>query len=270
MNDLFSLLGIESWKPLLTALVLPPVPLLVLVWIGARLILPRRGLGWLFVLVGTLGIWFGACTAVADLMTRHLLAVPAPLSPARIAQLRADVKARQPVVIVVLGGGREALAPEYGSASLGGASLERLRYGLWLGRETGAPVGVSGGVGWGADEGGASEAEVAERIAAREFGTPLKWIEDQSRDTRENAMRTVAMLKRIGATRAVLVTHGWHMPRAQHLFEAAAAGQIEIVAAPMGLAPLSGGRAIDWIPSGEGLTRVRQVLREALGRLAGD
>ena len=50
VNNLFILLGIESWKPLLTALLLPPVPLLLLVLVGTRLVLPRRGLGWLVIL----------------------------------------------------------------------------------------------------------------------------------------------------------------------------------------------------------------------------
>ena len=34
MNELFYTLGIESWKPVLSALLLPPVPLLVLVLAG--------------------------------------------------------------------------------------------------------------------------------------------------------------------------------------------------------------------------------------------
>lgn len=269
MNNLFSLLGIDSWKPVLTALVLPPVPLLLLVLIGARLILPRRGLGWLLVLLGAAGIWLSACTGIGALLARTLLQPPPALTTPQISQLRSDVKARQPLAIVVLGSGRETLAPEYASASLSGNSLERLRYGLWLGRETGASVGFSGGIGWGGEV-GPSEAEVAERIAAREFGVALKWIEDQSHDTRENAIFTVALLKRAGITRAVLVTNGWHMPRALHLFEAAAAGQITFVPAPMGMARLTLGPVLDWLPSAEGFTRVRQVLRESLGRLAGD
>jgi hypothetical protein len=35
VNSFFVLLGIENWKPALTSLVLPPVPLLVLVVLGA-------------------------------------------------------------------------------------------------------------------------------------------------------------------------------------------------------------------------------------------
>ena len=148
-------------------------------------------------------------------------------------------------------------------------SLERLHYGVWLARETGATLGFSGGVGWG-DRSGPTEAEVAEHVAAKDFGLPLKWTEDDSRDTRENAIRSVALLEQAGVRRAVLVTHAWHMPRALRLFNAAAGGKIEFIAAPIDLAPLTRGGAVDWIPSAEGFERVRYVLREGLARLAGD
>lgn len=269
MNNLFSLLGIEAWKPVLTALALPPVPFLLLILVGARMILPRRGLGWLFVLIGVAGIWLSTCAGMGQLLTRMVLHPQPALSQDAIAGLKAEVKAHQPLTIVVLGGGRDAFAPEYGQSSLRARSLERLRYGVWLARQTGASLGFSGGTGWG-NGSGPTEAEVAEHIAARDYGVTLKWLENASRDTRENALRTVALLKQAGVTRAVIVTHGWHMPRALRLFEAAAGGKIEFVAAPMGLATITQGGAVDWLPSAEGFERVRMVLREGLARLAGD
>ena len=268
MNDVISLLGIEAWKPVITALVLPPVPLLLLVLIGTRLVLSRRGLGWLLVLLATTALWLSACTGVAALLSRTVFRPPPALSSAQIVQLRADAKARPgTTAIVVLGGGRDLLAPEYGSADLRPRSLERLRYGLWLQRETGVPVAFSGGVGWGAAT-GAAEADIAERIAAREFGLALKWAENDSRDTRENALRSVPLLERSGVRRVVLVTHGWHMQRAMSYFESAAAGRLEVVAAPVGMARLAHGRAIDWLTTPEGCAAVNVLLREALGRLA--
>ena len=57
MNDLFVLFAAESWKPVLTALLLPPVPFLLLMLIGARLIVARRGLGWMLVLLGAALVW---------------------------------------------------------------------------------------------------------------------------------------------------------------------------------------------------------------------
>jgi uncharacterized SAM-binding protein YcdF (DUF218 family) len=78
------------------------------------------------------------------------------------------------------------------------------------------------------------------------------------------------MLKRAGVTHILLVTNGWHMPRAQRNFEIAAApAGIRIEPAPMGLARRLQGPALAWIPSSPGATHVRDVLREAIGRLAG-
>ena len=113
------------------------------------------------------------------------------------------------------------------------------------------------------------EAQVAARIAANEFGRPLKWIEDGSRDTRENAARSVALLRAAGIRRIVLVTHGWHMPRALRAFEAAAGSDIRIEAAPMGLARGAETPALTWMPTTQGMALVRNVLRELLGRIAG-
>lgn len=262
------MLGIENWKPVLTALLLPPVPWLVLMLIGARLLLPRRGLGWLAILSSVALLWFSACTGSAQLLSQYLLHPPAALSAERIKALKAS-STKSPTAIIVLGGGLEPYAPEYGVSNLYSVSLERLRYGVWLSRETGLPLGFSGGVGWSQPEAKA-EAQVAALIAANDFGRPLKWIEDNSRDTRENATRTIALLRPAGIKHIVLVTNGWHMPRALHDFEMAAAGSdIRIEAAPMGLARAIETPALRWIPSSKGATDVRNIVRELLGRLAG-
>ena len=202
--------GVEAWKPLLTALLLPPVPLLVLMLIGARLILPRRGLGWFAVVLSGALLWLSACSGTAQLLSQFVLRPPVALAGDRIKELKST---KTPTAIMVLGGGLEPFAPEYGVSSLHYASLERLRYGVWLSRETGLPLGFSGGVGF-AQRDAKPEAQIAAQIAASEFGRPLKFVEDDSRDTRENAMRTIALLRPLGIRHIVLVTHGWHMPRA--------------------------------------------------------
>ena len=147
MNSLFASLGIESWKPVITALILPPVPFLLLVLIGARLLLPRRGLGWLVILISVVLLWLSACTGAARVVSQLLLPSPPALSFDRVRELRAEAAAKKPLAIVILGAGSEPFAPEYGVSSLQYASLERLRYGLWLAGQTGAPVAFSGGIG---------------------------------------------------------------------------------------------------------------------------
>jgi uncharacterized SAM-binding protein YcdF (DUF218 family) len=266
LNQLLTFFGIENWKPLLTALILPPVPLLLLMLIGARLILPRRGLGWLVIFTSVLLLWFSSCSGTAQALSQYALKPPAPLSPDRIKELKAHAK--EPIAILVLGGGLEPYAPEYGAGNLEYHSLERLRYGLWLSRETGLPVGFSGGVGW-AQPDGTPEARIASPIAATEFGRPLKWLEEASRDTRENAALSVPLLRKSGIRHIVLVTHGWHMPRAVSAFEAVAGADMQIEAAPMGLAQRTTLSSLEWVPTSEGTVRVRAVLRELLGRAVG-
>lgn len=259
-------MGIESWKPVLAALLLPPVPLLLTMLLGARFILWRRGLGWLLVLLSVVGMWLSACSALGERLQAHLLSPPPALTAEALAELK-RAAARPGVAIVVLGGGREARAPEYGVASLSSPSLERLRYGIWLGRETGAPVLFSGGLGHAAQP-GATEAEIAGEIALREFVRPLRWVEPKARDTRENAQFTAAMLREQGIRQVVIVTHGWHMPRALRAFRQAAAHDKlswELTPAPMGLALRVERPVLRWMPSAEGFTLVRAVLRERFG-----
>ncbi|MDH4060975.1 MAG: YdcF family protein [Aquincola sp.] len=268
MNEIFLSLGIESWKPVLSALLLPPVPLLLLTLFGARLMFWRRGLGWLLIVLAVLGLWLASCSAAGEWLQKSVLSPPPALSADRIADMRkAMASGKGSIAVVVLGGGREASSPEYGVASLSPLALERLRYGIWLGRDIGAPVMYSGGLAHAAEP-GAAEAEIAAEIATREFMRPLRWAEPRARDTRENAQFSTAMLKEQGIQQVVVVTHGWHMPRALRAFKEAAQrndAKWEIVAAPMGLARRVERPALRWMPSGEGFMLVRSVLREKLG-----
>lgn len=281
------------WKPVLTALAVPPVPWIALALWGGWRLWRGKGDGWLWSLLAAVALWLSSCMGSAIFLQDVVLKVPHALKEAdrqRLSRLVQEAQpaknrgagrtapAATPVAIVVLGGGLQPLAPEYGLASLTEASLLRLRYGLWLSQQTGAPVGFSGGIGWGqkgpAD--GPSEAEVAERIAAQEFGIRLRWVESQSADTQANAERTMALLAEQGVQRVVLVTSAYHLPRAVHWFERAAKqeaarrpGMAPIVIEPAGTAywrmdlrPL-----LEWMPSGQGATAVHAAWREVLGGL---
>jgi len=267
VNELFLTLGLASWKPLLAALLFPPVPFLVLVLVGARLMLRRRGLAWLLVLLGVAGIWLGSTGAVGSGLTRWLLKPPPALTGEQISELKRAPR----TAIVVLGGGRRPDAPEYGAAMLKTAGLERLRYGLWLSRQTGLPVAFSGGLAPGSEP-GATEAEIAARIAEREFGRPLRWTETESRDTRENALKTVALLAPQGVEQIVLVTHGYHMRRSLRNFDRALAAsgiRMRVAAAPMGVPGPFELDLMDFLPSAGGFEQTRLALHEFVGLLAG-
>ena len=265
--DWLKSVGLASAKPYVVAIVLPPVPLIVLALVGAWLLARKRRGGWVAVVPACVGLWLAGCDGFALWIERAVLHAPPALDADSRAALRARAARQRDLAIVVLGGGVVPRAPEYGGAdSLGTASLERLRYGLWLGRDTGIPVAMSGGLGWiQLDSHAAGEATIGQRIARDEFGAALRWQESGSRDTRENAQHTVALLAPAGVHEMVVVTHGWHMTRALREFRAAAAGVpggISLLAAPIDTAPQFDRAGFEWTPTGEGGLRVRQAVRE--------
>ncbi len=267
MNQFFSLYPLQEFKPVLTALVLPPVPFLLLIIVAARILPTRRNTGWLLLLLSIAGLWLSTTSGGAFALARSTGLQPPALSLQRIQTIAAEM-AKSPDkprwAILVLGGGRQAMAPEYAAASLSDESLQRLRYGLWLARRTQAPVAFSGGQGW-AQAGGDAEAHIAGIIAAEEFFLPLSWTESNSRDTRQNAKLAMAMLHGAGIERVLLVTNGWHMRRAMRAFAIGSNLGISVEAAPMDLSEDDDAGILSWLPSGQGATRFRQVLREALG-----
>ncbi len=267
MNALFVALGIEHWKGVLGALLLPPLPLLLLAALGALLLPRRRQLGRALVLVAVAGLWATSTPGVGSLLISALTRPPPALSAAQITALAGAPH----TAILVLGAGRKLEAPEYRAADLKPLTLERLRYGLWLARQTGLPLAYSGGIGHGSPD-GPTEADTARRVAQRDFGVRLRWAEGRSRDTRENARYSVAMLHADGVTQLLLVSHGFHQRRALAAFERAireAGITMRVVAAPMGLRRPLGWELGDWLPGDEGLALTRLALHEWLGWLAG-
>lgn len=269
MNAWVQMLGIDFVKPLLTALLLPPVPWLVLILWGAVRLARQRRLGAALLVAGVMLEWISSTAAAADATSRWLLNPPPALTDPR--RLVATPATAGQTVIVVLGGGRTEAA-EYPQMTLTPISMERLRYGIWLSRETGLPLAFSGGLAPGSRE-GQSEAEIASRIARDEFRHPLRWVESRSRDTHENALRTVDLLRPLGVGRLVLVTHDLHMPRSLTHFTRArdAAGlSFELVPAAVGSTVKHPDWALsDYYPTAGGTARMRYTLREWLGLLAG-
>jgi len=263
--------GLGTLKPVLSALVLPPVPFIALALAGAGVARTRPLAGRWLVVLACAGMWLGSCVGVARWVEQHGLHEPPALDAAQRAQLSARAGGGEPIAIVVLGGGLGGIAPEYGDTALSGASLMRLRYAVWLGRQTGLPIAASGGLGWGAVGSGAqAEGTRMAEIARAELATPLRWTETNSRDTHENAIDTVALLRPAGIREIVLVTQGWHMPRALREFNAAVAGAnppVRITAAPCGQAWPLASPWLDWMPSGDGALRLREVVHEVIAAL---
>ena len=154
-------------------------------------------------------------------------------------------------VLVLSGGSREG-ALEYGGDTVGPMTLDRLRYGAWLSKRTGRPIFLTG-----------STAAVMAR-ALPDFGVSARWVEDQSENTHEHAVKSAGMLRAAGIERVYLVTHYWHMPRAVAVFDQI---EVEVVPAPMGF---SSGQEKDltWLlPSRSALSWSAVIAHEWIGRL---
>jgi uncharacterized SAM-binding protein YcdF (DUF218 family) len=243
-------------KPILGALVLPPAGPLFLALAGLLLARWRRRAGLALATTAIVALWLLSTNGIAVILARTLL----PQVPVVQARAMGTTQA-----IVVLGGRVDLDTPEYGTPQLGGTAENRLRYGAWLARRTGKPLAYAGGKGWaGLSTEQEPEAQVAKRAASEEYGITLRWLEDQSRDTRENAEFMARAMKRDGIKRIALVTDSWHMPRAIKAFRAAG---FDVVPAPTGYPQVIRNPVLEWLPSDDGVQLSRQVLREWLALL---
>ena len=244
-------------KPLLSALVLPPAGPLLLALLGVLVATRRRGAGLALAGGGIVLAWLLSTSGMAVVLSHVLLPPLQTVRPAQLQQVQA---------IVVLGGGVLPHAPEYGVAQPGPHTLARLRYGAWLARQTGLPLAFAGGVGWAA-AGMPTEAEgaVAARVARDEYGLTLRWMDDRSRDTAENAARMAEQLRRDGIRRIALVTDATHMPRAAAAFRAVG---FEVLPAPTNFVVATERPALQWLPSSTGAADCRALVREWLARAA--
>ena len=234
----------------LELLILPPASGILLMVLGMLLwrrrsgrLLSVTGLAWLYLAAMP---WF-AGTLLGGLERPYAVAPPVP------AQAQA---------IVVLAGGRYQHAPEYGVETVNAFSLERLRYAARLHRETGLPLLVSGGR-VGGDE-PASEAQLLAEVLENELGVPVRWREEGSRNTLENALFSARTLREEGIDHALLVSHALHMPRATWSFRWAG---LKVTPFPTRRISSDTGptRVRDFLPQPRSLWYTAQALHEYLG-----
>lgn len=242
-----------DFKALLSTLLLPPAGPLLLALLGLWLARGGRRFGLVLAGLSVLLLGLLSCHGVALQLGHWLVPSPPPVGLADLARARVQA-------VVVLGGGVQAPAPEYGEPQPSAATLGRLRYGARLARASGLPMAFTGGMGW-SGRGLASEAQAAEIAARQDFGITLRWVDDQARDTRENALRIAQLAQPAGVRRIALVTDAWHLPRATLEFRRAG---FEVLPAPTGLPVPQERAALEWMPTAYGLSTSRQMLREWL------
>jgi uncharacterized SAM-binding protein YcdF (DUF218 family) len=226
----------------------PPTVLIVLGAIGAWAALRfwRPGIG--LAIVATSLLYLLALPVIASCLLRGVEIAPPAASNFAAAQ-----------AIVVLGGGIHLGDGKDIPDTLGSLSLERVVFGARAYRQLHLKVAVSGGQIRGAH---VSEASLMKAMLESDFAVPVTWVEDRSRTTWENAANTAKLLKPAGIDTVVVVTHAWHMKRAQWSLE-----HNGLRALPWPAAPTveESGRIDDYLPSTGALQSSFYALHEAIG-----
>lgn len=247
-------------KRLVDNLLLPPAGPLLLTAVG--LLLWRRR-PWM----GRVLAWFGVvlglalCTQQGGFFLAGLVepAADSALTPERLRAHLAEPD--PPRALIVLAGGTyvdRRDKPHADAPSL--ASLRRAVHAARVSRWGDLPILVSGAS---TVPGRVPEAQTIARVIRDDIGVPVRWIEDKSLDTIENAARSAEMLKAAGITRVVLVTDAMHMRRSLQLLEATG---LAVIQAPVGFSGADGDqRGLTWLPSMRGLSVSYSAAHELTG-----
>lgn len=240
-----------------------------------HLVLLPPGLQCLLALLALFLAWRGrrySATMLAVLSVVSLYALATPMGSAWLSRpLEARVQPLKDLTqlhaagygaIVVLGGGRTPLAPEFDCLDVSSPQmLARLRYAARLQRASGLPILVTGGMPL---SGQRPEAELMAESLREDFGVPVRWLEPASKTTAENAEFSAAILQPLGIRQIVLVSHASHLPRAMKDFERAG---FTVLPAPTQFTTEADGYSVieRWTPQSESLGNSRRALHEWLG-----
>lgn len=173
----------------------------------------------------------------------------------------------QAQALVMLGGG---VSPPSGKATdiNLGAAADRVWYAARLFHAGKAPLLILSG-GYDPERHADSEARAMAAFMA-DLGVPAQALvlEEQSRNTRQNAAYSAALLKARGIDRILLVTSALHMPRAMALFTAQG---LQVIPAPTDFearqAPPPG--ILAWLPDALALDASGRAMKEIVGRWVG-
>lgn len=236
---------------LIALALLPPLSLVILLVAGLIVHRRRPRLAMSLILLSTTALYALSTPWVGGLLQKSL-EISTPIIPSQPQAAEA---------IVVLGGGRRLGAAEYGSDTLNGLSLERLRYAAFLHRASGLPILVTGGKPGG---GTLSEGRIMQHILQNEYGTSPQWVEDAALTTWDNARLSAQLLRSAGVRHIVLVTHAWHLRRAVPLFEAQG---LSVIPAGIQFSSTRLDSILDALPTPAGLRDSTFALHEWLGIL---
>ena len=237
---------------LFETLLLPPASLIWLAGIGLLLLRTRRRRLGVVCLIVSQVLLFALST---PLMTATLFRPLDRYPPVDLTTVETGTETTEAQAIVVLSAGVRLQAREYGHDVAAAPAIERLRYGAWLADNLGHPIFLTG-----------STSAVLAVTIEKDYGIVPRWIEAESTNTYEHALRCAGLLRDAGIARIYVVTHYWHMPRAMAAFSQL---DIDVVPAPMGFGESNRDRLdIRWLQPGVGSLCANAVaLHEWVGRL---
>jgi uncharacterized SAM-binding protein YcdF (DUF218 family) len=254
-----------SWalRNLFAELLMPPGIWVLCILLALVLIRQRALLQKIFIVVAACMIWICSTPIFAQWLTHVSNTWMHWPTPWVLESNSSHIEDHSSSAIVILGGGRRKGAiesPEYQGQDLSAASMERLRMGVRLARATKLPILLTGGAPNKTTDEDLPEAEVMAKILEKEFHLQARWLEAQSQTTQENAKFSATLLKRDGIQTIYLVTHFWHMPRAQKIFEKYG---LKVIPVAHGFNESSKLNPTDFYPSS--LKETRQIWHEIIG-----
>jgi uncharacterized SAM-binding protein YcdF (DUF218 family) len=209
---------------------IPPNLFILLAMMGVALAWRRRRTGLVLATAATACLYLAATPLAGFLLIRSAEALaaiiptlPPPAPPAAIVVLSADYRPRDTP------GGKDTVGP---------VTRERLAEAAREQRRLGLPILVSGG--W-VDDTDDSLAGMMAAALQNDYRVPVRWREDRSQTTYQNALYSAAILRRDGVPAALVVTNPWHMARALWSFRA--------VGYPVIAAPTPDGRSLSLSPA---------------------
>jgi uncharacterized SAM-binding protein YcdF (DUF218 family) len=174
--------------------------------------------------------------------------------------------------IVLLGGGTAPGLYPRPIVELNGAG-DRVAYAAWLYQQGAAPaiIASGGAIEW-LETGKSAADDMAFLLELMGVPPEAIWLEENSRNTAENAAECAKILREKGITRIILVTSAFHMPRSVPLFENQG---LEVIPAPTdysvtqadwdALTTLNPSLIIRLLPSADNLAATSKVLKEYIG-----
>jgi len=236
-------------KALLSFLLLPPVNLVLAILVGVAVLRRRPRFAHWLIGVSAVVLLLLAMPAVASTLLCSL-EYDLPLTPP---------PGKPPQAIVILGADVARNANR--ATTVGPLSLGRVRTGAALQRKTALPILVTGGV---IGNRPPPVADLMRATLVEDFRVPVRWVENRSRDTWQNARDSADILHASGIESIYLVTQPWHERRALLAF---AGTGLTVTAAPGPLDRLPTPLPEDFVPQVSSWVVSFYALHEWIGYL---